>query len=86
MDPTSNPWCKRKQLYKAISRELALAEDAISQQMSRVMMSFQDGLFVGGGRCDVSRDNLALERWFRLPKGHERRIHGRSHAGVRIVE
>lgn len=32
------------------------------------------------------RDNLDLERWFRNPKGHERRIHGRAHAGVRIVQ
>ena len=32
------------------------------------------------------RDNLDLERWFRLPKGHERRIHGRKHAGVRLVQ
>ena len=31
-------------------------------------------------------DNLDLERWFRLPKGHERRIHGRKHAGVRLVQ
>jgi hypothetical protein len=29
---------------------------------------------------------LDLERWFRLPKGHERRIHGRRHAGVRLVQ
>ena len=34
---------------------------------------------------DLPADNLALERAFRLPKGHERRIHGRAHAGVRIV-
>ena len=25
-------------------------------------------------------------RWFRLLKGHERRIHGHKHAGVRIVQ
>lgn len=31
-------------------------------------------------------DNLDLERWFRLPKSHQRRIHGRRHAGVRIVQ
>ena len=31
-------------------------------------------------------DNLDLERWFRKPKGHERRIHGHKHAGVRIVQ
>ena len=29
---------------------------------------------------------LDLERWFRLLKGHERRIHGHKHAGVRIVQ
>lgn len=60
--------------------------DPIHQQMGRVMASFQSGLFVGGSRYDWPRDNLDLERWFRLPKGHERRIHGRSHAGVRIVQ
>jgi len=27
-----------------------------------------------------------LERWFKGPKGHERRIHGHRHAGVRIVQ
>ena len=32
------------------------------------------------------QDNLDLERWFRQPKGHERRIHGHRHAGVRIVQ
>ena len=29
---------------------------------------------------------MELERWFRQPKGHERKIHGRRHAGVRIVQ
>ncbi len=32
------------------------------------------------------QDNLDLERWFKQPKGHERRIHGCQHAGVRIVQ
>lgn len=31
------------------------------------------------------QDNLELERWFKNPKSHERRIHGHAHAGVRIV-
>jgi len=31
------------------------------------------------------RDNLDLERWFRFPKSHQRRIHGHRHAGIRIV-
>jgi hypothetical protein len=59
--------------------------DPIHQQMVQVMLSFLAGLFVGEGRFKSIRDNLDLERWFRLPKGHERRIHGHRHAGIRIV-
>jgi hypothetical protein len=54
--------------------------------MSRVMTSFLPGLFVGEGKFEEITDNLDLERWFRLPKSHERRIHGHRHAGVRIVQ
>jgi hypothetical protein len=61
-------------------------EDSIRQKMARVMISFLAGLFVGEGKFEAIRDNLDLERWFRLPKGHERRIHGHRHAGVRIVQ
>jgi hypothetical protein len=53
--------------------------------MVPVMMSFLPGLFVGEGVFEEIRDNLDLERWFRLPKSHERRIHGHRHAGIRIV-
>jgi hypothetical protein len=53
--------------------------------MVQVMTSFLAGLFVGEGRWEQIRDNLELERWFRLPKSHERRIHGHRHAGIRIV-
>ena len=44
------------------------------------------GLFVGGDDPDLPKDNYELERWFRNPKSHERRIHGHRHAGVRIVQ
>jgi hypothetical protein len=60
-------------------------EDPIHQQMVQVMTSFRAGLFVGEGTFEQLRDNLDLERWFRLPKSHERRIHGHRHAGIRIV-
>jgi hypothetical protein len=53
--------------------------------MVQVMTSFFAGLFVGEGKFEEVRDNLDLERWFRLPKSHERRIHGHRHAGIRIV-
>ena len=49
------------------------------------MESFAPGLFAGKDLADVPQDNLDLERWFRQPKSHERRIHGHKHAGVRIV-
>ena len=49
-------------------------------------MAFATGLFAGPEVDRAIRDNLDLERWFRLPKGHERRIHGRKHAGVRLVQ
>ena len=53
--------------------------------MILVMLSFLPGLFVGEDKFEEIRDNLDLERWFRLPKSHERRIHGHRHAGMRIV-
>ncbi len=53
--------------------------------MAKVMGSFEAGLFVGEGMFEQFQDNLDLERWFRLPKSHERRIHGHRHAGIRIV-
>jgi len=62
------------------------ADEPIQQQMAGVMTSFRAGLFVGEGKFEDLTDNLDLERWFRLPKSHERRIHGHRHAGVRIVQ
>lgn len=86
LDPTTNGSATRQRLFRALASKLSADEDAIHQHMGRVMAHFQPGLFAGGGRGDWPRDNLDLERWFRLPKGHERRIHGRCHAGVRIVQ
>ena len=60
--------------------------DPVHQQFAQVMRSFQPGLFVGGETADFPEDNLDVERWFKRPKGHERRIHGRRHAGVRLVQ
>ena len=61
-------------------------DDPVRGHMAQVMIGFLAGLFVGGARFEAIRDNLDLERWFRLPKSHERRIHGHRHAGVRIVQ
>ena len=53
--------------------------------MATVMLSFVAGLFVGEEEYEAIKDNLDLERWFRLPRSHERRIHGHRHAGIRLV-
>ena len=50
------------------------------------MGSFRAGLFAGGDELASVQDNLDLVRWFRVAKGHERRIHGHRHAGVRVVQ
>lgn len=62
------------------------SNDVVFVQMSKLMKSFQSGLFVGEEIEDLPRDNLALERWFRHPKSHERKIHGHQHTGKRIVQ
>ena len=60
-------------------------DDPIRHGMATVMLGFLAGLFVGEEEYEAIRDNLDLERWFGLPKSHERRIHGHRHAGIRLV-
>jgi hypothetical protein len=60
-------------------------DDPIIQHIGQVMERFEDGLFCGGAALDLPEDNLDLERWIKGPKGHERRIHGRRHVGLRLV-
>ena len=75
----------RQEQFEELIDQFERTEDPIRHQMATVMLSFLDGLFVGEDEFEAIRDNLDLERWFRLPKSHERRIHGRRHAGIRIV-
>ena len=70
--------------FEALQEKLAGKRDAVHVHMARVMAAWSPGLLVGP--ADLPEDNLGLERWFRIPKGHERRIHGRAHAGVRLVQ
>jgi hypothetical protein len=72
-------------VFADLRERFAAAADPIHTQMAQVMDSFAAGLFVGADIFEQLQDNLELERWFRLPKSHERRIHGHRHAGVRIV-
>jgi len=65
--------------------QLPASDDPTRQHLGHVMARFAPGRFVGGADADLPQDTLDLERWFRQPKGHERRIHGHRHAGVRLV-
>jgi hypothetical protein len=72
--------------FAALCVEFQGRDDSIHRHLARVMESFAPGLFAGKDLADFPQDNLDLERWFRQPKSHERRIHGHKHAGVRIVQ
>jgi len=85
LDSARGSSASRQSDFDAILARLEGDDDPIHKQMAGLMHNFRAGLFVGGDEMDQVQDNLDLERWFRLPKGHERRIHGHRHAGVRIV-
>lgn len=76
---------ERQERFEELIERFQHTGDPIHKQMAQVMVSFLAGLFVGEGLFEEIKDNLELERWFRLPKSHERRIHGHRHAGVRLV-
>jgi hypothetical protein len=86
LDPAGGGSVRRQSDFDAILEALGGDDDPIHQQMAGVMRGFRAGLFAGGDAIGHVQDNLDLERWFRLPKGHERRIHGHRHAGIRIVQ
>ena len=81
LDPSKGSVEQRKKRYDRLKRRLRNSQEAVRIQMAVVMVAFSAGLFAGPEVDQEIRDNLDLERWFRLPKGHERRIHGRKHAG-----
>jgi hypothetical protein len=86
LNPGEGSGADRQEQFAELIDRFEHSEDSIRATMARVMISFLAGLFVGEGEFEAIRDNLDLERWFRLPKSHERRIHGHRHAGVRIVQ
>jgi hypothetical protein len=85
LEPGTEDITEREEKFEALIDQFEATADPIRHGMATVMLSFLAGLFVGEEEYEEVRDNLDLERWFRLPKSHERRIHGRRHAGMRIV-
>jgi hypothetical protein len=86
LEPDRGTGAQRQEQFQGLQVQCQASDDPIRQHMGRVRASFAPGLFVGGDETDLPQDNLDLERWFRQPKGHERRIHGHQHAGVRLVQ
>jgi hypothetical protein len=86
LDPSKGSSKQRKRRFQQLRRRLKRSSDPVRMQMAAVMAAFMVGLFAGPEVAEDVQDNLELERWFRLPKGHERRIHGHKHAGVRLVQ
>ena len=85
LEPGTDDGMERQERFEELIDQFEQTDDPIRHHMANVMLSFLDGLFVGEEAVEEIRDNLDLERWFRLPKSHERRIHGHRHAGVRLV-
>jgi hypothetical protein len=80
---------ERRARYEKLQRQYQAKGGAFYGHLARLMLSWLAGLFVGPRARKGEKglqDNLELERWFRKPKRHERQIHGRRHAGVRIVQ
>jgi hypothetical protein len=86
LDPAHGDQARRATAFEAVRERFQTSDDVVRQQMAGVMRGFAPGLFVGGDDPELPSDNLDLERWFRLAKGHERRIHGHRHVGVRLVQ
>ena len=86
LEPGEETGADRQEKFQELIDRFERTSDPIRLHMATVMISFLAGLFVGEGKFEEIKDNLDLERWFRLPKSHERRIHGHRHAGVRIVQ
>jgi hypothetical protein len=84
-EPGAEDITEREEQFEALIDRFEATADPIRHGMAAVMLSFLDGLFVGEQEYEAVKDNLDLERWFRWPKSHERRIHGHRHAGIRLV-
>jgi hypothetical protein len=86
LDPENGPAAQRRNQFDAVAVQNLESDDRVCQHMGRLMQSFAPGLFSAADDAELPVDNLDLERAFRIPKSHERHIHGHAHAGVRIVQ
>ena len=89
LDAKSGTLEQRKEKYEQLQQEYQGKQGEFYERMAKVLVAWVAGLFLKVEQKEGEKspvDNLELERFFRNPKGHERRIHGHKHAGVRIVQ
>jgi prefoldin subunit 5 len=89
LDAKSGTMEQRKEKYEQLHQEYEGKGGEFYERLAKVMVAWAAGLFLKVELAEGEKgpvDNLELERFFRNPKGHERRIHGHKHAGVRIVQ
>jgi hypothetical protein len=84
--PSRGEASRREQRCPRLQQRLEPSAEPMRQQMAVVMAAFVGGLLGGGEVAGLPQDDVDRERWFRLPKGHERRLHGHKHPGVRLVQ
>ena len=83
---TTGASADRQATFTALAATYRGSADPVVQHMGGVMDRWVAGLFAGGDALALPDDNLDLERFFKQPKHHVRHIHGRAHAGVRLVQ
>jgi hypothetical protein len=85
LNPDTGSQAERLATFRQLKEQFGTDTHPVKVHMSTIMESFETGLFVGSDDKELPGDNLELERWIKTPKGHERRIHGRQHVGLRLV-
>ncbi|MBF0499094.1 MAG: hypothetical protein HQM09_03080 [Candidatus Riflebacteria bacterium] len=83
LDPQNGTMAERKTDFWKLHQSFETMSYSWYAHMTEVMTAFSPGLFVGPEDGPVTNDDL--ERFFKIPKSHERKIHGHRHAGIRIV-
>jgi len=84
LDPSKGTIEQREEEFWGLRDAFTGKSNAWYAHMAKEMEAFSPGLFIGPE--DGPRTTDDLERFFKTPKGHERRIHGHQHAGIRIVQ
>lgn len=97
VDAQTGPVAERQKEFQELKEGYLRSKKEKDRARAALMKRWEPGLFVGEEEVEkraeqgekvspMPEDNYDLERWFRLPKRHARKIHGRSHTGISLVQ